>query len=134
MVDATDEAGDDAGSSRLVLVVDDEEAIRTVVRRALARDGWTVEEATDGPAALLLLRDRRRSWAAILLDLSLPGLHGHDLFGVVRDERPELVERLAFTSGAPSAFVGSTGRPVLPKPFELSVLRQLVRQLASPSP
>lgn len=131
MAHATDETGDDAASSRLVLVIDDEEAIRTVVRRALARDGWTVEEATDGPSALLLLRDQRRSWAAILLDLSLPGLHGHDLFEVVRDERPELVEHLAFTSGAPSTFVGTTGRPVLLKPFELSALRQLVRQLAA---
>lgn len=122
---------DDALASRIVLVIDDEESIRAVVRRALARDGWTVEEAVDGPSALLRLRARQRSWVAILLDLSLPGLHGHDLYEAIRVERPELVDRLAFTSGAPSDFAEGTGRPVLQKPFELAALRELVQRLAA---
>lgn len=123
--------GDDALDSRIVLVVDDEEAIRTVVRRALGRDGWTVEEAVDGPSALHQLRLGHRAWVAILLDLSLPGVHGHDVYEAIRVERPELLERLAFTSGAPSEFAESTGRPVLQKPFELAALRELVRRLAA---
>ncbi|MHB1223567.1 MAG: response regulator [Gemmatimonadaceae bacterium] len=125
------DAADDAPASRLVLVIDDEDGIRAVVRRALARDGWTVEEAVDGTSALLQLRVQQRSWAAILLDLSLPGIHGHDLYEVIRVERPDLVNRLAFTSGAPSAFAEKTGRPVLQKPFELPALRELVQRLAA---
>lgn len=122
---------DGASTSRIVLVIDDEEAIRAVVRRALARDGWAVEEAEDGPSALLQLRVQARSWVAILLDLSLPGMHGQELYEAIRLERPELVHRLAFTSGAPSEFAEGTGRPVLQKPFELGALRELVQLLAA---
>lgn len=116
---------------RLVLVVDDEEAIRVVVRRALERVGWTVEQAADGPSALHLLRSPEHDWQAILLDLSLPGLNGQELYEKVVEERPELVDRLAFTSGAPSAFAEGSGRPLLHKPFEITALRDLVNQLAS---
>lgn len=122
------------GDGRPVLVVDDEDAVRTVVRRALARDGWAVEEATDGPSALELLRGASRSWAAVLLDLSLPGMNGQELFGMIQRERPELVGRLAFSSGAPSEFVDGSGRPLLVKPFQLDTLRELVHRLAEHEP
>lgn len=116
-----------------VLVVDDEDAIRTVVGRALGRVGWQVEQAEDGPSALRLLRSSDFSWKAIILDLSLPGMSGEQLFEAIRDERPELVPRLAFTSGAPSVFAEESGRPLLHKPFEIDELRVLVRQLAAGS-
>lgn len=124
------EAGPDEGS-RSVLVVDDEVSIRTVVRRALARDGWDVVEAVDGHAALELLRERDREWAAILLDLSLPGISGQQLFMTVRNERPDLVRRLAFTSGAAGEEVTAMRRPVLHKPFDIATLRTLARTLAA---
>lgn len=111
-------------------MVDDEVAIRMVVRRALARDGWEVLEAGDGAAALSLLREGGRNWAALLLDLSLPGLSGSELFEAIRAERPELECRLAFTSGAAGDEVEATRRPLLHKPFEIATLRELVRTLA----
>ncbi len=124
-------AAEDVRPVRLVLVVDDEEAIRAVVRRALERVGWTVEQAADGPSALHLLRSREYDWQAILLDLTLPGLHGQEVYEKLVEERPDLVARLAFTSGAPSTFAAGTGRPLLQKPFEITTLRDLVDQLAS---
>ena len=118
------------GASRVVLVVDDEPSIRLVLRRTLVRDGWIVEEASDGPAAQALLRDRSRPYAAVVLDVSLPGMSGAQLYEWLSGERPELLGRLVIASGAPSPFFEDVGRPVLPKPFEITAVRDTVRQVA----
>lgn len=66
----------------VVLVVDDDEAIRTVVRWQLDDAGFRVIEAQDGPSALRRLRNDQP--ALIVLDLSLPGLGGLDILRQVR--------------------------------------------------
>lgn len=114
-----------------LLVVDDEDAIRLVVRRSLAREGWIVEEAATGAAALACLRDQTRDYAAVVLDQSLPDLSGFALFALLRAERPELADRVIFSTGATTADLEASGRPLLQKPFEISELRALVRQVAA---
>lgn len=57
-----------------ILVVEDEQTIREVVRRYLERDGFTVREAADGRAALVAVEDEPPD--LIVLDLMLPGLDG----------------------------------------------------------
>lgn len=57
-----------------VLVVDDELHIRTVLRAYLEADGIEVTEATDGEAALVVLRDSPPD--LVLLDVMLPGIDG----------------------------------------------------------
>ncbi|KRE61167.1 response regulator [Nostocoides sp. Soil756] len=66
----------------VVLVVDDDEAVRTVVRWQLEHDGFRIVEADDGPSALRRIRDDHP--ALVVLDLSLPGLGGLDLLREVR--------------------------------------------------
>jgi two-component system phosphate regulon response regulator PhoB len=66
----------------VVLVVDDDEAIRTVVRWQLDYAGFRVVEADDGPSALRRIRDDVP--ALVVLDLSLPGLGGLDVLRAVR--------------------------------------------------
>jgi two-component system nitrogen regulation response regulator GlnG len=71
-----------------VLIVDDEEEIRGSVRAALMLDGFTnFVECADGDQA----RDRvhERSFAAVVLDLGMPGLSGVDLLTYILEERPE---------------------------------------------
>jgi response regulator RpfG family c-di-GMP phosphodiesterase len=60
-----------------ILVVDDEESVRTVLRLALQRDGYDVREAEDGRAALALLP----TWApdVVVSDLLMPGVDGIEL-------------------------------------------------------
>jgi DNA-binding response OmpR family regulator len=58
----------------LVLVVDDEPPIVELVRGYLVRDGFTVESASDGPAALEAVRALRPD--VVILDVMLPGLDG----------------------------------------------------------
>jgi two-component system phosphate regulon response regulator PhoB len=69
----------------VVLVVDDDEAIRTVVRWQLDDAGFRVVEADDGPSALRRIRDDVP--ALVVLDLSLPGLGGLDVLRAVRGGR-----------------------------------------------
>jgi DNA-binding response OmpR family regulator len=58
----------------LLVVAEDDEDIRTMLARRLARRGWEVAEAGDGQAALDLIRSRRPSLA--LLDSSMPRMTG----------------------------------------------------------
>lgn len=69
-------------SAPVVLVVDDDAAIRTVVRWQLDDAGFRVVEADSGPAALRRIQDDRPT--LVVLDLSLPGLGGLDVLRSVR--------------------------------------------------
>jgi two-component system alkaline phosphatase synthesis response regulator PhoP len=68
--------------AQVVLVVDDDEAIRTVVRWQLDDAGFRVVEADDGPTALRRIQDDRPT--LVILDLSLPRLGGLDVLRSVR--------------------------------------------------
>ncbi len=65
------------GSGKLVLIVDDEEEIRRLVRRLLTQHGHRVIEADRGLLALRLVKDHTPD--LILLDAMLPELHGFDI-------------------------------------------------------
>ena len=71
--------------NQTILVVDDEETIREVVRRYLEREGFSVEEAADGFEALDLIRSI--SPDLIILDLMLPGIDGLSLTQHIRQDR-----------------------------------------------
>jgi two-component system alkaline phosphatase synthesis response regulator PhoP len=67
----------EGGTKRVVLVVDDDSAIRRVVRTVLEADNFEVVEAADGPAALLLLDAiNGRGPDAVVLDIMMPGIDG----------------------------------------------------------
>ena len=114
-----------------VLVVDDEPTLRTVLRRALAREGWAVEEAADGLEGLERLRADGDRYAVVFLDLSLPGLPGRQLWERVRAERPELLDRLVIVSGATEEWVTEAGCTQLAKPFDLVEARRVAREVAA---
>ncbi len=63
-----------------ILIVDDEPAARTGMRRALKRDGWSVSECADGRAAVDGIRANRPD--LVFLDINMPGLDGR---GVLRE-------------------------------------------------
>jgi DNA-binding response OmpR family regulator len=71
--------------NQTILVVDDEETIREVIRRYLEREGFNVLEASDGFEALDLIRSD--SPDLIVLDLMLPGVDGLSLTRHIRQDR-----------------------------------------------
>lgn len=72
-------------ANQTILVVDDEETIREVVRRYLEREGFHVKEAADGFEALDAIRSEPPD--LIVLDLMLPGIDGLSLTKHIRQDR-----------------------------------------------
>jgi CheY-like chemotaxis protein len=121
---------------RRVLLVDDEGTIRHALRRFFQRQGWDVDEAADGGAALALLLDgaAEHAYDVIISDLRMPGISGIEMHERLRTARPDLLDRIIFSTGdavslEAAEFVRRSDCPVLQKPFELSALRELVHRM-----
>lgn len=65
-----------------ILIADDEEKIRQLVKMYLQKEGFTVAEAADGPAALEMLQQNR--FDLLILDIMLPGMDGWEICRRVR--------------------------------------------------
>ena len=59
-----------------VLLVEDEEQVRNVIRRSLERAGYRVVEATDGETGLKLAQEHGRVLGAVVTDMMMPGMGG----------------------------------------------------------
>ena len=70
-----------------LLIVDDSEANRDVLSRLLARNGFHVETAADGEAALGLAGSP--AFDVVLLDVEMPGMSGLDVLGRLRETRSQ---------------------------------------------
>lgn len=68
-----------------LLVVDDEERIRRLLKLYLEKEGYVVEEAADGSTALEMAM--REDYSLIILDLMLPGMHGVDVCVKLREHK-----------------------------------------------
>jgi two-component system cell cycle sensor histidine kinase/response regulator CckA len=78
------------GVGRTVLVVDDEEPIRRLTALILTRHGFVPEEAQDGLDGLEKFRAQPDRYAAVVLDLMMPGLSGYELAQEIRLLAPKL--------------------------------------------
>ena len=120
------------GTGEVVLVIDDEATIRMLVADALHDAGYSVIEAWDGPSGLRLLESQPRV-DLLITDVGLPGgMNGRQVADAARTLRPDL--KILFITGyanATSLRSGQLGEgmQIVPKPFELNVLTQKVRDL-----
>ena len=86
-----------AGAPRRVLVVEDEESARALIRRALEAEGWEVDEAENGRVALERLAEREP--ALVLLDLMMPEMDGFEFLETLREgEDPSPVPVVVITA------------------------------------
>jgi PAS domain S-box-containing protein len=117
-----------------VLVVEDEEGVREVVRRMLERLGFEVITAEDGIAALERLEAHQGAFAAVLLDLTMPRMTGQEALHEIRRLRPdvpmvlmsgyteqEVASKLLDSAGGATGFLQ---KPFLPEDLT-SVLRDV---------
>ena len=118
------------GGTETVLVVDDEDGVREVAVRCLAKAGYTVLSAADGPAAIDLLHARSGPIHLLLSDVVMPKMHGTELAAIVGAERPGTP--VLFMSGYADGLMNDRGVlpddiTVLPKPFTMNELLAAVR-------
>lgn len=73
------------GTETKILVVDDEERIRRLLRMYLERENYKIEEAEDGETALARALDK--DYDLILLDLMLPGISGEEVCKRLREKK-----------------------------------------------
>jgi CheY-like chemotaxis protein len=117
-----------------VLVCDDDEVIRNLILRTLARQGVNAIAAGSGAEALAFLE--RREIDVILCDERMPGMTGRALHAVVCATRPELGRRFVLMSGDSgdadlAAFARDEEVTVLGKPFDLVRLAAVLREAAA---
>ena len=129
---AVEEGPEDTGEQDVrgagaILVVDDEAGIRILARRNLEKAGFDVLEARDGREAVEVFRERRQDIAAVLLDLTMPGLSGAEALRQMQERDPDVP--IVLTSGYPEdkareALEGNTPAGFIQKPWEAEKLVQ----------
>ena len=116
-----------------ILVVDDDDHLRTLLADVLSQEGRVVDLARDGSEALALLH--LHHYDLILSDLRMPGLDGPALYAALRAlGHTPTVPRVIFMTGHAvggeyAAFLHGTTEPMLEKPFGLNVVRLVVSVL-----
>ena len=112
-----------------ILIVDDDDAIRSMVERVLRREQYEVESARDGFEAIEKLT--RNDYGTVLLDLMMPRVDGHGVLRFLETERPEPFPRvIVMTANMHGATGAVDAKPVfriLSKPFDIHQLLSHVR-------
>ena len=109
-----------------ILVVDDEAIARSFLERALTQEGYHVLLASDGEAALDILRATKRKVALVITDLVMPGMGGH-AFAVEVGQLPTPPPVLYISAYEKPQ--GAMARRFLQKPFSISELVAAVQRL-----
>ena len=114
-----------------VLVVDDEEAVRSVARGVLEDSGFTVRTATDGDEGVEVFRRHADEIALVLLDVTMPRLSGHDTLPQLRRVREDVTVVLSSGYSEEVARDQVADQPIsgfLQKPYSPAELLAKVRE------
>jgi signal transduction histidine kinase len=119
------------GSNALILLVEDEEAVRTTTERILVRAGYAVLPARNADEATAIFAARGADISLLLTDVIMPGMHGPELAARLAASRPHLpvVFVSGYTDEMPSLPVVSSRATFVPKPFTPAALVQAVDTL-----
>lgn len=114
-----------------ILLAEDEESVRKLLKRLLSAGGYRVLEAADGSAALRVFEEHRGSVRLLLTDVIMPGMNGLELAHKALALNADL--QVIYMSGYTDDALVATGelRPdvsFLRKPLRLDILSSLVRE------
>jgi CheY-like chemotaxis protein len=128
---ATPAARGKDGDGQHVLIVDDEEHVRMVVREVLADMGYASAAVSDPYAALSTLTSPARI-DLLITDVGLPGMNGRELAESARKLRPQLpilfITGYAENAAIRESFLG-TNMAMITKPFELEQLSAKIGEM-----
>jgi two-component system, cell cycle sensor histidine kinase and response regulator CckA len=121
--------GSDRGHET-VLLVEDDDSLRRLIRRMLERNGFTVIEAPNPSEGAQLFRANADRIAITVTDVVMPGASGKDLVSTIRDIDPSA--RVLYMSGYPEDVIAhhgvlEEGVPFIGKPFQEETLLKRLR-------
>jgi two-component system cell cycle sensor histidine kinase/response regulator CckA len=119
------------GAGETVLLAEDDNDLRPLIRKMLVQAGYTILEARDGAEAVRLCEGHPGPLHLLLTDVFMPTMNGPELAGRLRQARPNL--KVLYTSGYPAEAVLRHGVPdleaaFLRKPFTPAALLTRVRE------
>jgi len=122
---------DSLEGTETILVVEDADVVRTLVRRMLEQRGYTVLEAHDGQHALEVSERHPEPIQLLLVDVVMPKMSGLSLADRIRELRPEI--RVLYMSGYTAGAIGDEGMvpegtAFIDKPFTSDSLARNVRE------
>jgi CheY-like chemotaxis protein len=118
-----------------VLVIDDEEVVRNVTKRMLARLGYTPLLAQDGPDGIEQYQAHKEEVVCVLLDMTMPKMSGEETLGHLKDLNPSV--RVLLMSGyseqeAGNRFNGKGVAAFMQKPYTPQDLQEKLTEILTP--
>ncbi|HZB95815.1 MAG TPA: PAS domain S-box protein, partial [Herpetosiphonaceae bacterium] len=115
--------------SGTVLVIDDEDGVRSIAADLLQRCGFTTLVAADGDAGVATFSSHADEIAGVLLDITMPGMSSEEIVSEIRRHRPHVP--IVLMSGYPEQqvaerFAGDELAGFLPKPFTATQIQETV--------
>lgn len=118
------------GPDRTILVVDDDDGVRSLVRAVLRRHGHNVDTARDGAEALQKIRDD--GYSLILLDLMMPKIDGLEVMRKLEEEGIVSHALIVVMTAADDSLIAELDRRrvhgVIRKPFDIEELAEIVTE------
>jgi CheY-like chemotaxis protein len=121
-----------AGGTETVLLVEDEESVRLLVRETLEAKGYRVIEAENGSAGLAAAEKHNGTIELVITDVIMPAMGGHELAQRLVKSRPTI--KVLYLSGYTEEAIvdegpGENSKAFLQKPFTLQNLARKVREV-----
>ena len=120
-----------------VLVVDDEDSIRRTTRDMLLHLGFQTLEASSGAEAISIYQASQARICAVVLDLTMPGLDGHQTFRLLKEQDPAVQVILAsgYSRDEVARTLGSADiAAFLQKPFDIEALTNALHLVLDAAP
>ena len=114
-----------------ILIVEDEENLRYLLRMILEDSGMKVLEAIDGVDAVEIFTAHQNEIGVVLSDIGLPRLGGWDAFLKMREINPEVIGILAsgfFSQNVRTEIIKSGAMDFIPKPYNSKQIITIVRK------
>ncbi len=109
-----------------ILVIDDEQMIRDLIRQALSRSNFTVETATDATGGMAKFDEGL--YDLVITDVRMPGVDGHSVVDHIRQSRRQATPVIG-VSGTPWLLQNGDFDDVLHKPFAIQTLLEKAEYL-----
>lgn len=116
------------------LVVDDEKIILIYLKRLLSTWGYVADTANTSQEAIEIIK--KRDYDFIMLDIRMPDINGEQLYNMIAEVKPYLVNRIIIITGdisnkSTASFFKETKAPILTKPIDSGKLKDTIDKTIS---